>query len=104
MPSTKKPAFRRPPPPDPTRDTVTGRVIYRLKKKRSRTYHIVTEDPESAWFIYFYYLDTKTDAVKHRYIFIAKDITTYIRYLQRNGWELETVNSPIEETARMETA
>ena len=86
-------------PHNPANDEVTGRIIYKLTKKRSKSHLVYTECPEDSWFIWEYTLETKSNKIKNRNIFIAKDIPHVIG--SRRDWELERVDEPLEESARI---
>ena len=87
--------------PDPTATIVCGRPIFRMSKPRAKTYLVFTEDSDESWFIYEYTCETKTNIVKNRSIFIAKDVPQIIEYRKTKGWVLEKLDEPLEETARI---
>lgn len=87
---------------DPSDTKVTGRVIYKLTKPRAKTAIVYCEDSEDPWFISEYTLVSNTQNVKHRSIFIAKDVPSVIKFLIRQNWVLEKIEDPIEECAKID--
>lgn len=79
--------------------SVAGRTIYRLTKPKAKNHFLYNECAEDSWIIWEYTIETKSGAIKNRSIFIAKDIPHVIR--SRNGWLVEKVDEPLEETARI---
>ena len=87
--------------PDPTATTIIGREVYRMTKYRAKTAMVFCEDPQDAWFVSEYTYEKKSNKVTNRSIFIAKDIPNLINMYILQGWVLEKLEEPLEESARI---
>ncbi len=87
--------------PDPSATTVTGRIVYKMTKYRAKTELLYCEDEEDPWFVSEYTVERKSRKVTHRSIYIAKDIPQVVNYNVRQGWVLEKLEEPLEESARI---
>jgi hypothetical protein len=66
-------------------------VLYILEKSRAKQYIKVIIDPKGDdWFIYFQWIEKKTDKIKSECIVIRKDIPDWISHLTGSlGWKIK---------------
>jgi hypothetical protein len=64
------------------------KTLHRLEKTRAKTYCLFQESCDDEWFIYVRKLDLKTHKETECQMIIAKDIPTWIKSMEDNGWSL----------------
>jgi len=85
--------------PEEWETSVTGELIWKMTKKRSKTELQFTEDKSDPWFIHEYTVEKKSKKVTNCSVFIAKDLPEIIAFRIRSGWELEEISSPTNKSA-----
>lgn len=85
--------------PEEWETNVTGKVIWKMTKKRAKTELLFAEDVENVWFIHEYTVEKKTQKVTNCSVFIAKDVPGIIDFRTRSGWELVEIDTPSHESA-----
>jgi hypothetical protein len=66
-----------------------NKVLYTFNKKRSPLTVKFFEDKEDPWFIFVITFKTKTGIVSDSSMIIAADIETWVRSIERMGYELK---------------
>ena len=85
--------------PEEWETCVTGKLIWKMSKKRAKTELQFTEEETNPWFIHEYTVEKKTNKVTNCSIFIAKDMPNIIAFRIRSGWELEQISLPTNKSA-----
>jgi hypothetical protein len=67
-------------------------ILYILEKPRGKQYIKVMVDPKGDdWFIFFQWIEKKTNKIKLQYIVIRKDVPDWISHLTGFlGWKIIT--------------
>ena len=62
------------------------KILHRLEKPRAKNYCLFRESCDDEWFVYVVKLDLKTHKETDCQMIIAKDIPTWIKFMNDNGW------------------
>jgi hypothetical protein len=61
-----------------------------FQKPRSKTRIEIVTDPSEEWFLHVRTIEKSSGNVKHSSMIIRKDLPTWMRYIESNGWIKET--------------
>ena len=64
------------------------KTLHRLEKPKARNYCLFQESCEDEWFVYVRRLDLKTNKETDCQMIIAKDIPTWLKSMEDNGWKI----------------
>jgi len=67
------------------------KTLHRLEKPKARNYCLFQESCEDEWFVYVRRLDLKTNKETDCQMIIAKDIPTWLKSMEDNGWEIKKI-------------